>query len=190
MSYQLGYTELEELRQLAKQFGVQGVAAEVLNDPRFVIWSGSSKPHQHHYGKHGLVLHTLEVTQLCLQTNDYFSYNPSKQADPVKLFLAALFHDAGKMWDYEPTNEAKTEWTGGQHKRRVHHISRSALTWEKARVGFDDPNDDVLHAILSHHGCREWGSPVAPNTRLAWMLHLCDGISARIDDCDKFDRVQ
>jgi 3'-5' exoribonuclease len=44
--------------------------------------------------------------------------------------------------------------------------------------------DNVLHAILAHHGSREWGSPVVPLTKLAWMLHLCDGISARMDDAE------
>jgi 3'-5' exoribonuclease len=45
----------------------------------------------------------------------------------------------------------------------------------------------VTHNILSHHGQREWGSAVAPYSREAWILHLCDGLSARIDDCDRLD---
>jgi 23S rRNA maturation-related 3'-5' exoribonuclease YhaM len=45
--------------------------------------------------------------------------------------------------------------------------------------------DEVTHAILSHHGQREWGSPVRPATKLAWILHTCDMMSARVNDCDK-----
>jgi 3'-5' exoribonuclease len=47
--------------------------------------------------------------------------------------------------------------------------------------------NNVLHNILAHHGQRAWGSPVAPATKEAWILHLADNLSARLDDCDKHD---
>ena len=50
--------------------------------------------------------------------------------------------------------------------------------------------EDVLHVILSHHGNRLAGSPVAPKTREAWIIHLCDGISARLYDADTWDVVK
>jgi 23S rRNA maturation-related 3'-5' exoribonuclease YhaM len=52
---------------------------------------------------------------------------------------------------------------------------------------FKDIEDEVLHAILAHHGFQEFGSPVQPNSKVAWLLHLCDSISARMDDVDKMD---
>jgi 3'-5' exoribonuclease len=170
---------LDKLKSLAEDMGVADICKVVLEDPRFPIWSGSSKDYQHHYGDGGLVKHTLEVVELCLQTNRYFS--PEKQVNEKKLFLAALFHDVGKMWDYEKNAEQK--WDAAAHKWNIHHISRSALVWNQVALEKDlDFADEVLHAILSHHGLREWGSPVAPNSRLAWILHLCDGLSARMDD--------
>lgn len=33
-------------------------------------------------------------------------------------------------------------------------------------------------------------SPVAQKTRVAWLLHLCDGISARMDDAETLDVVK
>lgn len=78
-------------------------------------------------------------------------------------------------------------------RESIHHISRSALIWSHAVVEHpefsDKYHDVVLHNILSHHGSREWGSPVAPKTQAAWLLHLCDGISARMNDCDRLDLV-
>ena len=56
----------------------------------------------------------------------------------------------------------------------------------KIKFNFTDEHDEVLHAILSHHGRREYGSPVSPSTRIAWLLHLCDSISARMFDCNIF----
>jgi 23S rRNA maturation-related 3'-5' exoribonuclease YhaM len=70
----------------------------------------------------------------------------------------------------------------------IHHISRSGLVWCQAaqNAGWNQPDiDEVWHCILSHHGMKEWGSPVAPQTRMAWLLHLADGLSARLDDFDK-----
>lgn len=185
------------LRTASDLFGVRELANHVLNDWRFPLWSGSSKPHQHHYGKGGLVVHTAEVAKLCIENNKLFgSMIPEKN-----LFLAALFHDAGKMWDYEPIEivgkeKEYKEWQGTSHKRHIHHISRSAFVWKEAADAWpiellnQDSIDEIVHAILAHHGQREWGSPVSPNTKLAWMLHLCDGISARMDDAERWDRYK
>lgn len=141
-----------------------------------------------------------------------------KSIDIATLLLAALYHDVGKMWDYVPVKPSRLsedspvrevdfeglqdytrngaadfiQWKGASHKRTIHHISRSGIEWTKAveRTGLGkDIEDQVLHCILSHHGQREWGSPVAPKSREAWLLFLCDGISARMNDADSFDMV-
>jgi len=180
---------VEELSRLADQYKVRPLANFVLEDKRFPLWSGSSKSYQHHYGKGGLCRHTLEVVELCLLNNKFFD-KIGKGVNEQSLFLAALFHDSGKMWDYTPLDADYKDWQGNEHKRQIHHISRSGLLWHDAvhKAGmFLSEHDTVLHAILAHHGLREWGSPVAPATRLAWLLHLCDGMSARIDDCDSLD---
>ena len=177
----------EKITKITKEYGVYDIAKFLLDDPRFSLWSGSSKPHQHHYGKGGLAKHTLEVIELCLRTNDYYNNIVNSQ----HIILAALFHDSGKMFDYIPKDDTYQDWSKGTHARQIHHVSKSAIIWHdavKSSKLFEDDEEIITHAILSHHGLREWGSPVAPATKLAWMLHLNDGISARIDDCDKYDR--
>lgn len=179
---------LGTLRALAEFHNVSHIANTVLDNPKFLVWSGSSKPEQHHYGKGGLIEHTREVVELCLVNNEFFR-GVDKHNDNQQVYLAALFHDVGKIWDYEPVDAEYKEWRGGVHKRQVHHIARSAIVWSEASKGLEHQHqNDVLHAILAHHGLREWGSPVAPATRLAWLLHLCDNLSARMDDCYRIDR--
>ena len=181
----------KKLIDKACDLGIHDIAAFVIADPRFVLWSGSSKPNQHHYGKGGLCQHTSEVVDLCFSTIETLYL---KEIDPVEIYLSALFHDSGKMWDYEPANEEYTEWVGTEHKRTIHHISRSAIFWNQAcsanHLKYSKYADSVTHNILSHHGYREWGSPVMPKTKTAWLLHLCDGISARMDDATKLDFVK
>lgn len=181
------------LVNMANHYHVSKLCEPIFNDTRFILWSGSGRPGAHHYGDHGLVIHTAEVVRLCLLNNS----NLGSGIDERSLFCAALFHDTGKMWDYQKDENG---WGGTLHKRKIHHISRSALVWQSAvdslwrlDIKVDWPPqpdvDEVLHAILAHHGLREWGSPVAPKSKLAWMLHLCDGISARMNDAESWDCV-
>jgi 3'-5' exoribonuclease len=180
---------MTDLTRIANHEGVLSIANVVLTDPRFRIWSGSSKSNQHHYGDGGLIEHTWEVIKLCRLNMTFYHSAGERYFSDKELFLAALFHDAGKMWDYE---KVEGVWRSAEHKRLIHHVSRSAIVWSKAveMTGTcKDIEDSVLHAILAHHGCREFGSPVAPKTKLAWMLHICDQMSARMNDADKIDLV-
>lgn len=51
------------LPPLFPEFDASKIVNVVLQDWRFPIWSGSSKPHQHHYGQGGLVIHTADRHQ-------------------------------------------------------------------------------------------------------------------------------
>jgi len=161
-------------------------------DQRFWFCSGSSKPHQHHYGRGGLAEHTLEVVQLCLKMKLHF--NTRYEIDGKELFLSAFFHDLGKMYDYDHVIDNCSEDLSLPHKRLIHHISRSGIIWaEHSKIVkeiHDQYFENVLHAILSHHISRSAGSPVAPKSRVAWLLTLCDNISARMYDADTLDIVK
>ena len=185
------------LRKLATEIGVNDIASIVLDDPRFAIWSASSFHYQHHYGTGQLAQHTFEVVSLCLINRRTLGMiglgidGLNKMPTEATTFLAALHHDIGKLDDY--TEVAPGNWAGTPHKRLVHHVSRSAIIWSRAVDRFPayrDIEEGVLHAILAHHGTRQWGSPVAPKSRLAWLLHLCDQMSARLNDADTLDVVK
>jgi 3'-5' exoribonuclease len=181
--------DVEEIRKIAKDLGDDAleISSEILNDPNFGLWTGSLE-HKHHYGKGGLAKHTLEVIKLAFNAKETLFL----QIDPKELFFACLFHDIGKLWDYQPLDfRYYKDWTGTEHKRVIHHITRSALIWNDTINFYPEYkrkyHEPVLHAILAHHGCREYGSPVSPKSRVAWLLHLCDSISARMDDCQHID---
>ncbi len=186
--------KIQKILQISEKYLVEKhLVFPVVENPKFAVWSGSSKPHQHHYGKGGLITHTLEVIELCMSNYELMKNTyGDMHSNPDQYFLAALYHDVGKMWDYSPVDQEMTQWTGNTHKRNIHHISRSCIVWNliASQNGVHQLyTDEISHAILAHHGLREWGSPVAPNSKVAWMLHLCDGISARINDCNSFDCI-
>lgn len=174
---------LEYLKVTSHLYNVNEIAKVVLEDPRFPLWSAAARPELHHYGEGGLVRHTAEVVELCMVNQRMMMV--ATEDDERAMYLAALYHDYGKIWDYTPVKggEYSGEWTYTQHKTEIHHISRSGLMWMQNCKGYPRA-EEIWHAILAHHGRRDWGSPVPPNTRMAWLLHLCDCISARMDDCD------
>lgn len=189
---------LEDLRSIASDLGedVAHIAEYVaFSRPEFCLWSGSIDD-KHHYGVGGLLRHTHEVVHLCLANETLVAQFPHTLSRKV-LFLAAVAHDIGKTFDYEPIDAMglrapppyhNATWCATPHKRLIHHISRSAIEWTRTVESSGecrDIQDSVLHCILSHHGHKEWGSPVEPQTKEAWLLHLCDGTSARMDDCDR-----
>ncbi len=178
------------IRTLAIETGVEKISEVVLGHPNFAVWSGSVQ-NKHHYGYAGLQHHTWEVIQLMKQQEAFFK-SLGHTLDSRVLFLSGLYHDFGKIWDYFPINASYDHWDGTNHKRSIHHISRSAIEWSKAveRTGeCKDIEDAVLHCILSHHGLREWGSPVFPWTKEAWILHHCDSLSARLNENGRIDLV-
>ena len=191
---------LDFLRDSAANLGreVRDLTNYALDLPGFVECSGSVSANKHHYGTGGLLRHTAEVVMLCTQ-NRAAAVSAGHDIPVDVLFLAAVFPDVGKVWDYTSTQLriyacgthalfGSPKWETTPHKRLIHHINRSAIEWTRAVAATGcgkTIEDEVLHAILSHHGA--FGSSVQPKTRVAWLLHLCDQISARMDDADRLD---
>lgn len=164
------------------------IANTLLDTPEFKAWPGSIDKHHAHPG--GLAKHTWEVWSLCIDA--MFRLALTTQVDVVEVYFAVLFHDAGKLYDYQ--REFPKTWVKSSHCRNIHHVSRSALIWHDAIAPYPEAynkyHDKVLHAILAHHGQRAWGSPVAPKSQVAWLVHLCDNLSARMNDWNLIDAAK
>lgn len=179
----------DHLVELAIKLGVTQIALEFLDHPDVLLYSGCAFSLGHHYGDHGLILHVREVVDIALVNRKLLGLN---DIDEIELYLSCLYHDFGKLYDYERHVEnGVVNWRGLPHKRNIHHISRSAIEWSKRIERYPTfktkYHDSVLHNILAHHGSREAGSPVAPNGKCAWLVHLSDSISARMDDASQLD---
>lgn len=185
---------INDLYSIADSLGLRNHASVILTQPRFLHQSGSLHSTAHHHGVGGLVKHIWEVVKLAMQTAEFF--RSEHHIDLQILFLAALYHDYGKCWDYA-YDLVKNEFIDSpdNHRRKIHHISRSAIEWEIIAREVQpklsrECRDAVTHCILSHHGHRDYGSPVHPFSREAWILHLSDNMSARCNDCDRIDMLK
>jgi len=94
------------------------------------------------------------------------------------LVTAALLHDVGKIdelsWDtaIEYTDEGRLLGHVSLGVRLIHeHATSSGIP--------DGLRQRLEHAVLSHHGELEWGSPKRPSTIEALLLHHVDNLDAK-----------
>jgi 3'-5' exoribonuclease len=140
--------------------------------------------HQAYIG--GLLEHTLAVLRNALVIADQY-----KPYDRDLLITGGLLHDAGKIREYAWNRIIRYTDEG----RLVGHIS-ICVGW--LSLAFRDlaPFDErlawnLVHLVLSHHGKREWGSPVLPKTREALFLHYADFTDAYLATyCLETDRAR
>lgn len=141
--------------------------------PRFV--EAPAAREYHHACLGGLIEHTLGVAALA---ESIVRLYPDLSRD--LLLTVALLHDIGKVEAYEWEASLRQSDEG----RLLDHIYLGARRVEKAmdqEPAFPpELRRRILHAILSHHGTQEAGSPVRPQTLEAVALHLLDMLDAQV----------
>jgi len=129
----------------------------------------------HAYGA-GLLEHTVAVAA----TAEKVAESRPGDLDRDLLIAGALLHDIGKT--YELTAGPNFDYTDAG--RLIGHIVMGCLEAEKRMGAIPDfpaeTRRQVLHLIVSHHGQREFGSPVLPATPEALALHHIDNLDAKI----------
>lgn len=138
----------------------------------------------HHAYRGGLFIHTGDVFSNCVGiVNSPMGEFHKSQLNTDALYLAAWFHDMGKMDVYYMEEDMPK--INSQKEDRIGHIVLSNQMFVSAveDKGFaEDFVDLVSHCILSHHEKREWGSPVEPKTPEAQILCRADFISSRMPE--------
>jgi len=129
----------------------------------------------HHAYLGGLLEHTVTVADLC----DHISQQYARVNRDL-LITSALLHDIGKV--DELTYESTIDYS--ESGRFLGHVILGVMfVSQKAAVisGFPEKKLELLlHAIVSHHGELEWGSPKRPKTLEALILHHVDNLDAKI----------
>ena len=131
--------------------------------------------HLHHRFVGGLLEHTLSVTRIC----DWLCTHYENLKRDL-LIAGAILHDMGKV--YELRSSPSFDYT--TEGRLVGHLILGwSLVEEKIRQIPDFPREtriNLEHLILSHHGMREYSSPVVPQTVEAMLLYQVDDLDAKV----------
>lgn len=129
----------------------------------------------HHSYAGGLLEHILSLTKLAENVCDHYV-----RLDRDLMTAGVFLHDIGKV-DELAWNLGFQYTDKGQ---LVGHITIGVLLLEERarRIrGFPDRLRDVLrHLILSHHGEKEFGSPVVPVMPEAIALHMIDNLDGKL----------
>ena len=144
---------------------------------KYITYPAAVKIH-HEFGS-GILHHSLAMADLA---DDVAKRYP--QVDRDILVAGALLHDIGKTIEYEnPLMPAQT--TEG---KLCGHIAIMYAEFKKIVDGLGIKSEAPVlleHMILAHHGKLEWGSPVQPATREAWLLSQIDLIDSHMMVLDK-----
>jgi 3'-5' exoribonuclease len=133
----------------------------------------------HHAQMGGLLLHVLEVTSIARHIA-----RTVRRANVDLVVAGALLHDIGKVDAYAIGPEGFSHTSTGM---LLGHVALGALMFDRRCVASGialstAQRDEMLHFILSHHGAREYGSPVQPMTTEAEIVHWADEASAKATD--------
>jgi 3'-5' exoribonuclease len=95
------------------------------------------------------------------------------------LIAAALVHDIGKVREIEIQG---SDYKRSRLGKLVGHLTLSMQMIEMAAQDLlpADLRHHLYHIVVSHHGRQEWGSPVVPMSREAFVFHQVDYLEARL----------
>ncbi|MCP4567209.1 MAG: HD domain-containing protein [FCB group bacterium] len=157
---------------LASVFGDEAMRDKYLKSPAAKLL--------HHDTIGGLAEHSLSMCEVVVRLADHYP-----KLDRDLLICGALFHDIGKIWEYEVA--ASIDFTDAG--RLVGHINQGDeyITGLADEIEFfpDELLTHLRHLIVSHQGEKAKGSPVVPQTPEAVFLHAVDEMDANMGAVEK-----
>lgn len=129
----------------------------------------------HHAYVGGLAEHTHSVLRLARSIGDLYAGRLNRDL----LLAGAFLHDVGKVEELSPRTGDYTD-----DGRLLGHIVLGVQLLRRKAAEAEDVPASLLrqleHLMLSHHGEKQWGSPVEPQTLEALTLHFLDNLDAKL----------
>jgi 3'-5' exoribonuclease len=153
----------------ADYYGFAGACLEAIRE-------APASERNHHAYRHGLLEHTWSMLMLADEIRRHYTTHYGMEICRERVYLGVLLHDLGKIYDSEGVWHETTP-----HRHLVGHMAAGIRFLEEHKHLLDaDLRDDLAHIILSHHGTKEWGSPVVPATIEAIIVHQVDLLDSRV----------
>jgi 3'-5' exoribonuclease len=139
----------------------------------------------HHSYTSGLLEHVWSMTRIAGFLADHYAHYYPALNPPLNrsvVVAAAILHDIGKLreLEYSPI-EAKYTKEGCL----IGHVLMGRdMVRETARKIDGFPEETLLlleHAILAHHGKRDFGAPIVPQTIEALLVSFIDDLDAKMN---------
>lgn len=146
----------------------------------------------HHPWIGGLLEHVLGLCNLAdsMYESHYKVYFPNLDMEKVK--FGCIFHDWGKVLEYDFSTPALTYTERGIYQHHIgivqEYITRCAVAYEQEQQPKAEPNlkghrallNELSHIIYSHHGQIEWSALMKPATPEALFVHWLDNFDAQL----------
>lgn len=139
----------------------------------------------HHAYLAGLIEHVWSMTRLAVYLGKHYSLYYPKLNPPLNrslIIAATILHDIGKIHELEVDNLGSKYSTRGS---LIGHVSIGRdMIRDTARTIAGFPEELLMlleHAILAHHGKREFGAPVLPQTMEAILVSHLDNLDAKMN---------
>jgi len=176
-----------ELLQLAGQHienaALKTLVVKLLTDNAEEIKRSPAATRNHHAFIGGYVEHVLSVTQTAVYLADKYRLLYPEMQPPLSKSLVvagAVLHDIGKLRELTIAPQGAEYTAAG---KLVGHILQGRDMLREAAADVPDLDPELLlrleHIIISHQNLPEWGSPIAPHTPEALLVHYADDIDAK-----------
>jgi 3'-5' exoribonuclease len=169
------WAELQDLlTREVRDPGVRLLLARIVaaNEARLRIWPAARTVHHAYRG--GLLEHILTIARAGLALGREYG------ASPDLIVAGAILHDIGKLQELDYDCVTRYSLEGNL----VGHIGLGLIMVREAMQDVPglaaDLRSQIEHLIASHHGSREFGSPVEPMTVEAFILSMADDLDAKI----------
>lgn len=169
------WAELQGLIERVDDRFVRELLVRITTDhaERLRIWPAAQTIH--HAYRSGFLEHILSVARTALVLGEAFGANADL------LVAGAVLHDIGKLQELQYDRATSYSREGNL----IGHIALGIIMVRSAIAGIPDFPDmlrtQVEHLVISHHGHREFGSPVEPKTIEAMILSAADDLDAKIN---------
>jgi 3'-5' exoribonuclease len=178
------YAELLSLVELHIDEGpLRQLVAEILVDHADTVKTIPAAVRNHHAYRGGFLEHVLSVTRLAVHLAEKYAEYYAEMQPPLSKSLVvagAVLHDIGKVRELSAQPHAASYTPEG---RLIGHILLGRdLVRAKAEVLGDLEPELLLrleHIIVAHQNLPEWGSPIAPHTPEALLVHYADDLDAK-----------
>jgi 3'-5' exoribonuclease len=177
------YGQLVELaRNEIRRDDVRRFVEKVLADHRAGLVRLPAARRHHHAYVGGLIEHVLCVARTCVYLADRYAEHYADMRPPLDRDLVVaggILHDIGKVveLDQQPTGGVYTP-----EGELVGHLllGRDIIRDTAREMPLDgDTQLRLEHLIIAHQRLPEWGSPKAPMTPEALLVHYADDVDAK-----------